>query len=418
MPSTLKKFPTLSKSLFELDQIPLLPLPPFPSEALAKRLCELFSLKNVEFSAQTFEWISQEALTKGIGSPLHVFEFTIPSIEGSFYFLISKQDILDSVSLLLSQEGNGQISQDSPFHEGFAPFVVYQALSALREVEYPPGLSIQSHLEGALCEEPALCSVVTISLNQKSFQGKLVLSQTFQKSLQKYFLQARQSGELDENRLKELDVIVHLEAGRTKLPLQQWKKIQTGDFLILDESSIDGESKKGRVLLTVDEIPFFRGKIKDGDLKILEHPLAYQQGSVMKEDISNFDEDHDFDEEEEEEYQEEELEEEQEGDEEDLEEEEEQFLEEEPAKTEKVSLVKEKKKPSKPQDIELPIVIEAGRIQMSIKAFMDLAPGNVLELDLHPERGVDLVVHGKIIGRGELLQIGETLGVRILQLHD
>jgi flagellar motor switch protein FliN len=47
---------------------------------------------------------------------------------------------------------------------------------------------------------------------------------------------------------------------------------------------------------------------------------------------------------------------------------------------------------------------------------MELQPGNMLEVDLHPENGVDLVVNGKRIGKGELLRVGETLGVRILDI--
>jgi len=53
---------------------------------------------------------------------------------------------------------------------------------------------------------------------------------------------------------------------------------------------------------------------------------------------------------------------------------------------------------------------------MTVQTLLDLNPGNLLELDVHPESGVDLVVNGSRIGKGELLQIGDTLGVRILEL--
>jgi flagellar motor switch protein FliN/FliY len=47
---------------------------------------------------------------------------------------------------------------------------------------------------------------------------------------------------------------------------------------------------------------------------------------------------------------------------------------------------------------------------------MNLQPGNLLELNVHPEQGVDLVVNSKKIGHGELLKIGDTLGVRVLEI--
>ena len=40
----------------------------------------------------------------------------------------------------------------------------------------------------------------------------------------------------------------------------------------------------------------------------------------------------------------------------------------------------------------------------------------VAELDIHPESGVDMVVNGKRIARGELLRIGDVLGIRIMEL--
>ena len=53
---------------------------------------------------------------------------------------------------------------------------------------------------------------------------------------------------------------------------------------------------------------------------------------------------------------------------------------------------------------------------MSMQKLMEIEPGNTLELDVHPENGVDLVVNGRRIGKGELLRIGESLGVRILDI--
>lgn len=65
------------------------------------------------------------------------------------------------------------------------------------------------------------------------------------------------------------------------------------------------------------------------------------------------------------------------------------------------------------QEIPLCVVLEVGRIQMSIKKLLELQPGNMLEVDIHPEAGVDMVVNGKKVARGELLKIGDAIGVRI-----
>lgn len=67
------------------------------------------------------------------------------------------------------------------------------------------------------------------------------------------------------------------------------------------------------------------------------------------------------------------------------------------------------------QEVPLHVVVEAGRLKMSLRQLLDLAPGNLLELGITPESGVNLVVSGKVVGRGELIRVGETLGVRILE---
>ena len=47
---------------------------------------------------------------------------------------------------------------------------------------------------------------------------------------------------------------------------------------------------------------------------------------------------------------------------------------------------------------------------------MNMQPGNLLDLAIHPQRGVNLIVNGQKIAKGELVNLGETLGVRILEM--
>jgi flagellar motor switch protein FliN/FliY len=164
-------------------------------------------------------------------------------------------------------------------------------------------------------------------------------------------------------------------------------------------------------MLTVEGRPFFRGKIKDGNIKILEHPLYYEVEESMN---KNEPDEHEEDLEEEigevEELEEEGIEEEEEDIEEEVE-------EEKPVVSEaKVPVQQQEVKTSSLDDIPLSIVVEAGRLQMSVQSILELQPGNILELNVHPERGVDLVVNGNCIGKGELLKIGDVLGVRVLEV--
>jgi flagellar motor switch protein FliN/FliY len=162
-------------------------------------------------------------------------------------------------------------------------------------------------------------------------------------------------------------------------------------------------------MLTIHGHPVFRAKLKDGHIKILEFPLYHEVETPMakqedEDDFSDFDDlieddteledqtltDTSFDE----------------------------------AKETETSSQKEAQTLPKPQkeslipldQIPVSIVVEVGRIQMPLQKALELEPGNLLELDLHPEDGVDLVVNGKKMGRAELIRIGDAIGVRILEI--
>ena len=68
------------------------------------------------------------------------------------------------------------------------------------------------------------------------------------------------------------------------------------------------------------------------------------------------------------------------------------------------------------QQLPLFVTIELARIKMTVDRIMKLSPGHLLELPIQPDQGVTLMVHGQKVGRGELVHLGETLGVRILEM--
>jgi type III secretion system YscQ/HrcQ family protein len=67
-------------------------------------------------------------------------------------------------------------------------------------------------------------------------------------------------------------------------------------------------------------------------------------------------------------------------------------------------------------DVTVAMVVELGRVMVSAADVMGLRAGQVIELSRAPGEPVDLVVDGKRIGKGELVEIDGELGVRILSL--
>jgi flagellar motor switch protein FliM len=67
-------------------------------------------------------------------------------------------------------------------------------------------------------------------------------------------------------------------------------------------------------------------------------------------------------------------------------------------------------------DVNIPMIIELGRVAVTAADVVQLRPGQVIELARSPGDPVDLVVDGRRIGRGELVEIEGELGVRIIEL--
>lgn len=68
------------------------------------------------------------------------------------------------------------------------------------------------------------------------------------------------------------------------------------------------------------------------------------------------------------------------------------------------------------QKIPVDVQVEVANIRMTMDKLLSLSPGNMLDLNIHPEQNAYLVVNGKRIGRGQLMQIGETLGIKIVKI--
>lgn len=67
-------------------------------------------------------------------------------------------------------------------------------------------------------------------------------------------------------------------------------------------------------------------------------------------------------------------------------------------------------------DVTLPVSVELGKTKMTIKEVLSMSPGTVIELDRAAGETVDVLVSGKVIGKGEVVVVEEKFGVRISEL--
>ncbi len=69
-------------------------------------------------------------------------------------------------------------------------------------------------------------------------------------------------------------------------------------------------------------------------------------------------------------------------------------------------------------DIPMQITVELGRVPVTAEDVVALHVGQVLELNKGPGEPVDLSVNGKVVARGELVEVEGQIGVRILNISE
>jgi flagellar motor switch protein FliN len=67
-------------------------------------------------------------------------------------------------------------------------------------------------------------------------------------------------------------------------------------------------------------------------------------------------------------------------------------------------------------DVPLEVAVELGRAQMALAELLALGPGSVVELDRLPGEPIDMHVNGRLVARGEIVVVNETLGFRITEI--
>lgn len=67
-------------------------------------------------------------------------------------------------------------------------------------------------------------------------------------------------------------------------------------------------------------------------------------------------------------------------------------------------------------DVALTVTVELGRIRLPLRELLRLQEGSVVELDRLAGAPVDVLANGTPVARGDVVVVGDELGVRISEL--
>jgi len=68
------------------------------------------------------------------------------------------------------------------------------------------------------------------------------------------------------------------------------------------------------------------------------------------------------------------------------------------------------------KDVEVEITLEIGRRRLRIADVLKLTSGQTLELAKSAGEPLDILVNGRLLGRGEAIVVGDRYGVRITEM--
>jgi flagellar motor switch protein FliN/FliY len=68
------------------------------------------------------------------------------------------------------------------------------------------------------------------------------------------------------------------------------------------------------------------------------------------------------------------------------------------------------------QDVDVKLTVEIGSTNLTLRELLALGEASVIELDRHANELLDVFVNGTLIGRGEVVTVGEKFGVRMTEL--
>jgi flagellar motor switch protein FliN/FliY len=254
------------------------------------------------------------------------------------------------------------------------------------------GLSLRLS-EEPLTTKESYCIELALSIDNIQSICRIILPLSFQ-HLFKEFYSTKKVPLKERLNFDQIPLICQLTLGSTVLKKQILDNLQIGDLLILDHASYQPKNKKGYFKLSYKHLPLFQVKLKEDQLKILDF-ISSGEDSYMDEtdDMDHMDD----------------MEEmahlDEMGQEEDFDE-----MENNRSSFQEELMID-------PSKVDLTVFCEVGKFEINLENLLQLKPGSIVPLSKRPEEGVYLTLNQKKIARGELVQLGDAVGVKITQTY-
>ena len=377
-----------------------LPSEEFDLADFEERIASKLHLEGLKISTSKPKKRGREKLLEGLGKTPLIYRLQMSSFEEVPFIAAAQGDVDEMLSWFVEEGDYSLGSEQEGFQEAIFQFVLAQAIQEFEATHFLVDTKIR------LEEEPLVeqdCSIIDFfaEYRERTIQLRLLCPLSFVSSLEK----SKQPTKLSLDQLaetKDIPLTASFILGKVQLKQQEWSSIKVGDWVQLDQCSYRPEEKKGLFILSVLDIPIFHAKLKDGRLKLIDYALELAGESMDNQDYEPPHEPQPP-------SSEEPL------NEENFEKEGEPFEQGEEHLDVEASQIPQPTLESL-EKASLEVRVEAGRLNISLKQLLSLQPGSVLETSIQPDSGVTLSVGQTPIARGELVELGDFLGVRITEI--
>jgi flagellar motor switch protein FliN len=377
--------------------------PPFPWEKCSEQISTLFELSGLTIGHKRTHFLKAGELTSGLGSSPVKTAIELSPLQGNALWLMPSEDVSKLSQLILSPQNAMKGFASAQFQEGFYRYLLLNLLEQIDTLRAFEDLSIKLGPDPTIPEEGALCIDVSITHPKMVLWGRLICPPSFHLAFKQHFSQ-KPFSLINSPAAKQVDLCLKLEIGQSLLTYSQWKTVETGDVIILDRCTYDPHAHKGTVTVVLEQAPLFRARLKENHLKIVEYAYYHEEQQSMNHDSpedEHLDTPHG-----------------------------EEGYEAPPSDSDE-ALPEENDNhlwssdPGRAGDVEemvsaheVPLIlsVEVTRLKMNLDKLLQLKPGNLIELPVRPDQGVDIILNGKKVAKGELIKLGEALGVKILQI--
>jgi type III secretion system YscQ/HrcQ family protein len=313
-------------------------------------------------------WREAADLKKGLGTHLLVLPITLSPL-GTVFWIMSHEDMIKLTSFMMKSGSKTRAHSSEILQEGFYRYLVLEALDAVQGMQPLQDLTLQLSEE----EDPfdkAFCIDVEIDIDQKSCWGRLAIPVDLRTAWIQHF--SKMPNEYVPAEIaRQTFLSIGVKTGSVILHQDEWETIKEGDFVLLDQGSYDAQKGTGIAMLMLQTTPIFNVKIKENKIELVDYAFYYEDNMEDKRQSPK------------------------------------QPTEKStPSEGEVVAL----------KELPLYVTVEIARLKITLDQLMHLNPGHTLELPIHPDQGVSLVVNGQKVGRAELVYLGEQLGLRILEI--